>query len=130
MTRILRTTRDSALALGLAFGLSVAPSGLLRAADVPAAAPASVEAGRNVYLRQCTPCHARGGAGAVLLGRRLGDAQSLLDRRDDLAPVYIRHVVRNGLGGMPWLTPIELPERELDALVAFLTRNQPANAKP
>ncbi len=88
-------------------------------------APTAVAADRGLaqYQRNCAVCHARGGTGAIMLTRRIGAEKSLLDQRNDLTPEYIRFVVRRGLGSMPWLSPVELPESELAALVRYLTRD-------
>lgn len=61
-----------------------------------------------------------------MLARRLGKDRSLLAGRTDLTAPYIRQVVRWGLVNMPRLTRVELPEAELDAVVAYLTRERGA----
>lgn len=99
-------------------------AGAPRAVAAEPAATADVERGLAQYRRNCAPCHARGGTGAMMLGRRLGAEKSLLDQRKDLTPEYIRFVVRRGLGSMPWLSPVELPEQQLTELTRYLTRAQ------
>ena len=61
-----------------------------------------------------------GGTGTFILARRLGPAKSLLEKRSDLEPTYVRTVVRGGLVNMPRISRVELPEPDLDALIAYL----------
>ena len=48
---------------------------------------------------------------------------ALLTERTDLAPEYISAVLRTWTNGMAPLGPTEISDSELEALVAFLTRN-------
>jgi len=48
----------------------------------------------------------------------------LLAERTDLAPDYIRHVVRQGVSVMPPFRKTELSDPDLDELVAYLTRKR------
>ncbi len=57
-----------------------------------------------------------------MLGRRLGWDHALLNERSDLDADYIRQVVRNGMGGMPPQTRVDLTPAELDSVAAYLTR--------
>jgi len=56
----------------------------------------------------------------VILARRLGKEKSVLERRTDLQPAYIRQVVRAGLVNMPPLSRVEMPDTDLDAVIAYL----------
>ena len=98
------------LALAPAFG---------DAADAPDAA--LVARGRAAFTHRCSMCHREGGTGTFILARRLGAAKSLLEQRTDLDPTYVRTVVRWGLVNMPRISRVELPEPDMDALVAYLT---------
>ena len=91
----------------------------------PAAAAdlAGQDPGRALFLERCGKCHLDGGTGTFMLGRRLGKDKALLEDRADLNPGYVRRVVRHGVNSMPWFTPVELPEAELDAIAAYLTRS-------
>jgi hypothetical protein len=62
------------------------------------------------------------GPGTIMLGRRLGPEHALLAERTDLDPDYVKHVVREGIGGMPPQTRVDLTNVQLDAVAAWLTR--------
>jgi len=95
---------------------------MAHAADAPK--PASSGAlTKAAFDYHCRKCHDVGGTGTFMLGRRLGKDKSLLEARTDLPPDYIRHVVRNGIVSMPWISRAELPNDELDSIVRYLTRN-------
>ena len=98
--------------------------GVLAAATLAAgpALAAEPDAGHDLYLAQCGKCHLDGGTGAFMLSRRLGKDRALLADRSDLDPAYVRRVVRHGVGAMPWFTRVELPDSQLDAIIAYLTR--------
>ncbi|MFM1885577.1 MAG: hypothetical protein RL026_734 [Pseudomonadota bacterium] len=97
----------------------IAAVALLAAPAVQAAAATDPEA---LFNARCGVCHLAGGGGTWMLERRLGKEQSLLARRSDLQPAYIRYVARFGLRAMPRFTPVELPDAELDAIAVWLTR--------
>lgn len=80
------------------------------------------ESGPALYARHCGVCHHAGQTGTVILGRRLGAQQALLETRNDLPAPYVRQVVRRGLVNMPRLTRVELPDAQLDAIAAWLAR--------
>ena len=52
-----------------------------------------------------------------------------LKKLNDFNGDYIRTVVRQGLNAMPSETRAEVTDAELDAIVRYLTRNNPAGAK-
>lgn len=88
------------------------------------------QSGAQLFEQKCGICHFAGKTGAQMLERRLGKERALLAERRDLATVYIHTVVRHGLAGMPPLTRVELPDAELEAIAAYLTRQQRSpNAK-
>jgi mono/diheme cytochrome c family protein len=70
---------------------------LLSLGGAGAAWGADVAAGRALFQAHCSKCHAEGGTGAFMLGRRLGKEKALLEDRRDLDPAYVRHVVRHGV---------------------------------
>jgi mono/diheme cytochrome c family protein len=111
-----------ALLLATAAGLMTAPAAV--AADA-----AQVARGQQVFTHRCSMCHREGGTGTNLLARRLGAAKSLLEKRTDLESTYVRTVVRWGLVNMPRISRVELPEPDMDALVAYLTAPK-ASATP
>jgi mono/diheme cytochrome c family protein len=119
--------------------LAAVPGGLLLAATLalaappprsgppggppPAAAPAPDPAsGAGLFASHCGICHFQMGPGTIMLGRRLGPEHALLAERTDLDPDYVKHVVREGIGGMPPQTRVDLTNGQLDAVAAWLTR--------
>jgi mono/diheme cytochrome c family protein len=93
--------------------------GASRAAD--AAQGDSIEQGKAAFTHRCAMCHREGQTGTFVLARRLGKEKSLLEQRTDLQPAYIRVVVRQGLVNMPRLSRVEMPDPDLDAVIAYLT---------
>jgi (+)-pinoresinol hydroxylase len=81
--------------------------------------------GREVFEQYCSHCHGPGDApGTVQLSRTRGKDKGLLTQRTDLAPEYIAYIVRHGLKSMPPFAPSDLDEAKLQALVAFLARQE------
>jgi mono/diheme cytochrome c family protein len=80
-----------------------------------------VSRGQQAFVHRCSMCHREGGTGTFVLTRRLGADKSLLEKRTDLQELYIRTVVRWGVGNMPRISRVELPEPDMDAVVAYLT---------
>ncbi|MBI4265814.1 MAG: cytochrome c [Acidobacteria bacterium] len=90
--------------------------------------------GKAVFDKWCAPCHgavapARGmfGGGALpgtaaLAVKYKGRVPAVLEERSNLAPGFIRTVVRNGVFGMPITRKTEISDAELEDLVAYLTR--------
>jgi len=110
--------RARSRALGVAYAtLCLAGSSAL-AAD--AGADPVVARGQAAYTHRCAMCHREGNTGAVILARRLGKEKALLERRTDLQPAYVRQIVRVGLVNMPPLSRVEMPDPDLDAVIAYL----------
>ena len=103
-----------------ALGVLVAALLALVPSPAPAEAAGSVSTGAALFGEHCGLCHAAGGTGTFMLARRLGKERSLLLDRSDLAPEYVTQVVRHGLQAMPRFTRVELTDRELAAIAAFL----------
>lgn len=76
--------------------------------------------GKAAFTHRCAMCHRDGQTGAFILARRLGKEKSLLEQRTDLQPVYIRQIVRLGLVNMPRISRVEIPDPDLDAVIAYL----------
>lgn len=90
----------------------------------------SLDRGEAVYERECLSCHGpgRGNPGethkpgtSALLVKYNGQLPALLTERTDLAPEYIRHVIRNGISLMAHYRKTEISDDELEDLVLFLT---------
>jgi mono/diheme cytochrome c family protein len=112
--------------------------GLWAAARAVAADSAAVEHGKAVFQYWCAPCHGPGNGmfgpgpggnglpGAMALALKYkGTKPALLEARTDLDPALIREVVRHGIVAMPFFRKTEISSVELDAIVAYLTRNNP-----
>ena len=79
------------------------------------------ERGEAVYTHRCAMCHTEGQTGTFSLARRIGAEKSVLAKRTDLTGPYIRQVVRYGIVNMPRISRVELPDADLDAVIAYLT---------
>lgn len=94
---------------------------------------AQIERGRAVYDYWCEPCHGAGlglpGFGALpgtqqlALKYRNTDIPPVLDERTDLVPEFVKVIVRQGVSFMPQFRKTEISDEELDALAAYLVRN-------
>ncbi len=98
--------------------------------------------GREVFDQRCRACH---GAipdevfgpmflsqmpGTALLAERYrGELPAELEKRTDLSADYIEAVVRDGLRSMPFFRPTEVSNDDLEALVAYLTRDRGASGR-
>jgi mono/diheme cytochrome c family protein len=82
--------------------------------------------GRELFNESCVFCHDERGHATALLAKRLGEKNSVLERRANLSPELIRHVVRHGINSMPWYPRAELSDRELAMITAYLTRSNGA----
>ncbi len=116
----MRARKLFALAAGLLLSLSAT------AQESPQSALAA--RGKAVFEHRCGMCHRERETGTFTLARRLGADRALLEARTDLAPVYIRTVVRWGLVNMPRISRVEVPDDDLNAVVAYLTTPKSAVA--
>jgi mono/diheme cytochrome c family protein len=120
----MRALKLAAVAAAWVAGLPVVLVAAEQGAALPStASPASD--GKALFTRRCGICHFTDGGGTWMLERRLGKAQSLLESRTDLQAPYIRLIARHGLNGMPRFTRVELPDADLEAITAYLTRSGP-----
>jgi mono/diheme cytochrome c family protein len=95
-------------------------------AEQPVAQPppvANMQMPRS-YQTACAPCHANGGFGVLVLAERPGPDRSILHQGTALPAAAIRAIVRNGLGHMPAMSRVDVSDAELDAIAAYLTRDQ------
>jgi mono/diheme cytochrome c family protein len=95
---------------------------LLAPATRPSAQQTRPSAAEDLFNTHCGICHSQMGPGTIMLGRRLGWDHALLNERQDLDAGYIKQIVRNGIGGMPPQTRVDLPNADLDSVAAYLTR--------
>lgn len=86
--------------------------------------------GKVIYNKWCVYCHGAvapaEGPGALpgtaaLSVKYKGTLPAVLEERTDLAPEFIRAVVRGGLFGMPITRKTEISDAELAAVIAYLT---------
>ena len=85
-----------------------------------------VAQGREVYLTRCEYCHGTGpqqGGTMALQVRYQGAVPAVLAERANLTPEYIRAVVRTATIGMAPVRITEVSEQDLEAVIAYLTRN-------
>lgn len=113
------------LAIAVALGASLAAfgiAGLLAQEKAPETSASKIMQGKALFSARCGYCHLAGGTGTLMLGRRLGKDKALLASRTDLSADHIKKITRVGINSMPPHTRIEVPDSELDLIVAYLTR--------
>jgi (+)-pinoresinol hydroxylase len=91
-----------------------------------------LERGRALYEHWCAPCHGPGignngaqhlpGTDALRVKYR-GALPALLTERTDMSPDLVKTYVRQGITVMPFFRKTEIDDAELDAIAAYLTRN-------
>lgn len=85
-----------------------------------------LEIGERIFIDKCEYCHGDGvqkGGTHTLGARYQGAIPAVLSERTNLTGEYIRAVVRTWTNGMAPFRPSEITDSELDALIAYLTRN-------
>ena len=118
----------------IAFRRTAALVALAVAASAAAQSPEQVERGRVSYEYWCAPCHGPGignngaqhlpGTDALRVKYR-GALPALLTERTDMAPDLVKTYVRQGITVMPFFRKTEIDDTELEAIAAYLTRNNP-----
>ena len=109
-----------ALSYSIGSGLALLAFGTLLAQDN------LISRGEQIYLARCEYCHGEGlqkGGTMALQGRYEGAVPAVLDQRTNLTSEYIRAVVRTATNGMAPVRITEVDEQQLDAVIAYLTRN-------
>jgi (+)-pinoresinol hydroxylase len=117
----------TALALGSQVAAAAPPAHYIGWTRTPVIAPAGAPAGYVPFQNGCAVCHAPGPAhpGTRALAYKYhGKSPGPLEQRTDLAPDFIKFVVRHGVSVMPMFRKTELSDADLDAIVAYLTRRQ------
>jgi cytochrome c5 len=115
--------RRAVLALAALAAIAAQPAARALAADAP---PSE---GQRLFHTKCAVCHEGMTPGVIMLGKRLGPDKRFLADRTDLEPAYVKIVVRQGLRGMPPITRVEVTDGELDQIIGYLTRNNPAGGR-
>jgi (+)-pinoresinol hydroxylase len=93
------------------------------AAAVSAADAPTLEHGAQVFDKWCMPCHGHGDQfpGTVALATKYQNKlPGALQDRTDLAPDFVKAVVRTGVSVMPFFRKTEVSDADLDALAAYL----------
>jgi (+)-pinoresinol hydroxylase len=85
------------------------------------------------YQNYCSSCHASGPEarpGYEALRARYGDKEPpALSDRTDLTPELVKTLVRTGISIMPFFRKTEISDADLDAIAAYLTRNNKGSQK-
>lgn len=83
----------------------------------------SVSHGKQIFDTQCVFCHGQGLGHPAwqMLALKKGKAKAYIVGRTDLTPLYIKHVVRNGLIEMPPFRVTQISNADLDALAQYIT---------
>jgi mono/diheme cytochrome c family protein len=101
---------------------------VLLALAAPASADnhAMVEKGHQVFHKWCAPCHAPGikeyPGTVALYAKYHGRIPAALEQRTDLTAEVITYYVRHGVSVMPFFRKTEVSDKDLKALIAYLTR--------
>jgi mono/diheme cytochrome c family protein len=87
---------------------------------------ADPELGQAKFVEVCAMCHRAGGMGTGILARRAGDtSKGLLESRADLSAVFVRAVVRTGIGNMPRISRGEVSDPTLNEIASYLAKGRP-----
>jgi mono/diheme cytochrome c family protein len=86
---------------------------------------ATIQKGEKVFDNWCATCHGPGALpGTVALETKYKGAKpALLSERTDLTPPVTKTFVRKGVSIMPFFRKTEISDADLDALAAYLARN-------
>ena len=108
----------------LLLGVSLLSAGIL-SANAAGAQDELLDRGRQVYDDWCAICHAPGeSATRILQERYQGAVPAELDQRTDLPAEFITLRVRTWLAPtMPPLRQSEVSDEDLEAVIAYLKRN-------
>lgn len=82
-----------------------------------------------LYVEKCSMCHRQMGMGTVLLARRLGPEQAILERHPGLNRQLIEFAVREGIGNMPRISRGEVSDDQLAAIISWLLQDQQATGE-
>ena len=109
--------------------------GLILISQIPSRAPAEdlntakLQKGKQVYDYWCATCHAPSTVNSkypgteALKAKYEGKLPGALAERTDLSPEVVAYFVRNGVSVMPQFRKTEINNEDLEAISAYLTRN-------
>jgi len=105
-------------------GLLLTLACLALAASAFGADEATIQKGEKVFDYWCATCHGENLPGTIALQAKYKGAKpALLSERTDLAPPVTKTFVRKGVSIMPFFRKTEVSDADLDALAAYLARN-------
>jgi mono/diheme cytochrome c family protein len=126
-------------AFTMAAGVAVTLCASLGAAQEPGGS-ARLAHGKQVYDYWCLPCHGPGlglpgfaelpGTQQLRIKYRDTAIPPLLTERTDLVPEFVKVIVRQGVSFMPQFRKTEISDADLEALAAYLTRNNSTVSPP
>ena len=129
MNRAITMAVGATLSLCASFGAAQPPAGNSR-----------LDQGKQVYDYWCLPCHGAGlglpgfaelpGTQQLRIKYRDTAIPPLLTERTDLVPEFVKVIVRQGVSFMPQFRKTEISDADLDALAAYLARNNAAGGQP
>ena len=92
---------------------------------------ATIQKGEKVFDYWCATCHGPGNLpGTVALDAKYKGAKpALLSERTDLIPAVTKTFVRKGVSIMPFFRKTEISDVDLDALAAYIARNNKAPSR-
>ena len=84
---------------------------------------AAAQDGQAIFEKHCSACHAPGMnyPGTHQLTKTRGEENGVLEERDNLVPVYVKTIARNGLNAMPAFKPTQITDQQLEVLAAYLS---------
>jgi mono/diheme cytochrome c family protein len=85
-----------------------------------------VDEGFKVHQAWCQACHGDGPdypGTLALKAKYKGAIPPVLAQRTDLTPELVEYYVRNGINVMPFFRKTEVSDKDLEALGAYLSRN-------
>jgi mono/diheme cytochrome c family protein len=123
-----------AIAVGAGTGVAVAEDNPIAAWSRTKAmaqhGDTEAEKGAAVFNNWCSACHSHDTARNNAPGTRSlefkyhGEIPAALEDRNDLSVELVKHFVRNGVATMPFFRPTEISNEDLDALAAYLAKQQ------
>jgi len=116
----MKTPRIKTLLLICCFGLLPGVT-MLKAQEWVATGYSEPE---QLFGEKCGMCHRVQGMGTTLLQRRYDPEQALLENRRDLAPEFIRTVVRGGFSNMFPISRGEVSDAQLESIIVHLTQER------
>jgi (+)-pinoresinol hydroxylase len=95
---------------------------------------AQIAQGQQLFQYWCAACHGPGLGNpqqylpgeAALRAKYKGALPGLLPERTDLTPAFVKVIVRSGISIMPFFRKTEINDQQLDAIAAYLSRNNSA----